>query len=191
MNCNVPELWSEHQNALRFFIQKRVSDTQDVEDIHQEVLLKVYDFCMHKQGVRNVRSWLFQIASNTIADHYRKQSKKTGIQENHEWTEFDKEPTAYDEADAFVLPLLNFLPEKYAVPVKLADIEGKKQQEIASLLNLSLPAVKSRVQRGRQLLMQEIYTCCHIETDANGTLLSFQIKDSCAPLQKLLKTELK
>jgi RNA polymerase sigma-70 factor (ECF subfamily) len=35
------------------------------------------------------------------------------------------------------------------------------------------------------LLKEELITCCHLETDAGGNLISFAIKDSCEPLQKL------
>src|SRR5690606_39628458 len=75
MNCDVPDLWLEHQQELKNFIFKRVKDRDLANDISQEVLLKVYNFCRSKSGVKNVRSWLFQIAQNTIIDHYRKQSK--------------------------------------------------------------------------------------------------------------------
>ena len=74
-NCDVPALWQEHKNELRSFILKRVKDQDLTNDILQDVLMKVYNFCMSKSGVRNIRSWLFQIAQNTITDHYRNQSK--------------------------------------------------------------------------------------------------------------------
>lgn len=74
MNCDVPALWLEHKEALYYFILKRVPDESTAKDISQDVLLKVYNFCCCKSGVRNVRSWLFQIAHNTIADYYQKTS---------------------------------------------------------------------------------------------------------------------
>ena len=58
-NCDVPALWLEHKTALKGYIYKRVADEDLVNDILQEVLLKVYNFCLSKSGVRNVRSWLF------------------------------------------------------------------------------------------------------------------------------------
>ena len=186
LNCDVPNLWQEHQKELKNFIFKRVRDRDLTNDISQEVLLKVYNFCKAKSGVKNVRSWLFQIAQNTIIDHHRRQSKISyknipdKIQED--------ENLAFQEAGKYIIPMLEFLPEAYAVPLKLADIDGMRQAEIANKLNLSLPATKSRIQRARQLLMEEFITCCHFEKDANGNLISFEIKDSCTPLQKI-KTE--
>ena len=83
--------------------------------------------------------------------------------------------------------MLDFLPKKYAVPLKMADIEGLKQADIAQKLNMNLSATKTRIQRARQLLKSEFGTCCHFETDKKGIIISFDIKDSCEPLQKVKK----
>jgi RNA polymerase sigma-70 factor, ECF subfamily len=85
------------------------------------------------------------------------------------------------------LPMIQFLPEEYATPLKMADIDGLKQAVIAEKLGLSLTATKSRIQRARQLLKSEFITCCHFETDKNGQLISFEVKDNCAPLQAIIK----
>ena len=186
MNCDVPELWQEHKNELRNFILKRVKDQDLTNDVLQDVLMKVYNFCMSKSGVKNIRSWLFQIAQNTITDHYRKQSKFTEIYNLKEIDDEDQN-FAFNEATNYILPMINFLPNEYAIPLKLADIDNIKQAEIAKKLNLSLAATKSRIQRARQLLKAEFITCCHLETDKQGKLISFKIKDSCEPLQKVQK----
>ncbi len=185
MNCDVPNLWQEHQKELKNFIYKRVKDREVTNDISQEVLLKIYNFCQRKSGIRNVRSWLFQIAQNTITDHFRKQAKFTDKEIPEKAVE--DENLAFNDAVRYIIPMLEFLPEAYAVPLKLSDIDGMKQADIAKKLGLGLPATKSRIQRARQLLMEEFITCCHFEKDPTGNLLSFEIKDSCVPLQKIKK----
>lgn len=185
-NCDVPVLWQEHKNELRNFILKRVKGQDLTNDILQDVLMKVYKFCISKSGVRNIRSWLFQIAQNTITDHYRKQSKFTDL-DNLIEIENEDHNIAFSEATNYILPMLDFLPKEYAVALKLADIDNMKQADIAQKLNLGLPATKSRIQRARKLLKAEFITCCHFETDTQGNLISFVIKDSCEPLQKIKK----
>lgn len=183
-NCDVPSLWIEHKNELRNFIYKRVKDEDLTNDILQEVLIKVYNFCISKSGVKNIRSWLFQIAQNTIIDNYRRQSKF--IQQEAEFDLADEdENMAFKDAVNYILPMLDFLPEKYAEPLKLADIDGLKQADIAQKIGLNLSATKSRIQRARQLLKEEFVTCCFFETDKQGNIISFEIKDSCKPLQKI------
>ena len=185
-NCDVPALWQEHKNELRNFILKRVREVDLTNDILQDVLMKVYNFCISKSGVRNIRSWLYQIAQNTITDHYRKQSKTTNL-DNLTEIEYEDQNIAFSEATNYILPMLEFLPKEYAVPLKFADLDNIKQADIAKKLNLSLSATKSRIQRARQLLKAEFITCCHFKTDKQGNLISFEIKDSCEPLQKVKK----
>jgi RNA polymerase sigma-70 factor, ECF subfamily len=185
-NCDVPSLWLEHKNELRNFIFKRVRDKDLTDDILQEVLLKVYSFCISKSGVKNIRSWLFQIAQNSIIDHHRKQSKFSNQEELPE-IGIEDENLAFKEALEYISPMLDFLPEKYSTPLKLADIEGLKQAEIAKRLNLTLSATKARIQRARLLLKEEFITCCHFETDSQGEIISFEIKESCKPLQQVKK----
>lgn len=184
--CNVPALWLEHKAALYSFIIKRVKDADLAADILQDVLMKVYQFCLSKSGVANVKSWLFQIANNTIADHYRK-SSRFATEDDLPQVEAESDNDAFKDALNYIGPMLSFLPPEYAEPLKLADIDGVKQAEIASRLGLSLSATKSRIQRARQLLKAEFITCCHFETDATGNIMSFSIKESCAPLQKVKK----
>lgn len=183
--CDVPSLWIEHKEALRNYILKRIKDQDTANDILQEVLLKVYGFCLSKSGVTNLRSWLFQIAHNTIVDHFRKTKKYTD-KEVPEISE-EEENMAFKDAVEFIEPMLGFLPAEYAIPLRMADLEGIKQAEIAKKLNLTLPATKSRIQRGRQLLKAEFITCCHFQTDVAGSLTSFSIKNSCTPLQEYLR----
>jgi RNA polymerase sigma-70 factor (ECF subfamily) len=185
-NCDVPALWQEHKNELRNFILKRVKEQDLANDILQDVLMKVYNFCISKSGVKNIRSWLFQIAQNTITDHYRKHSKFINL-DNLTEIENEDPNIAFSEAANYILPMLNFLPKEYSVLLKYADIDNMKQADIAQKLNLSLPATKSRIQRARQLLKAEFITCCHFKTDKLGNLISFEIKDNCEPLQKVKK----
>lgn len=126
LNCDVPSLWLEHKKALRNFILKRVKDESLSDDILQDVLIKVYNFCLSKSGVKNIRSWLFQIAQNTIIDHYRKQARFP-IEGNVPDVIEEDENLAFKDALNYIKPILSFLPKEYAEPLMLADIENLKQ----------------------------------------------------------------
>ena len=51
---------------------------------------------------------------------------------------------------------INELPEKYKVVFQLKDVEGMSNQEVADILGLSLPAVKSRALRARLFLKDKL-----------------------------------
>ena len=183
MNCDVPALWLEHKEALYYFILKRVPDESTAKDISQDVLLKVYNFCCCKSGVRNVRSWLFQIAHNTIADHYRKNKRNISTDIFRDEIQ-ETEASAYKDAAEFILPMVNLLPESYAVPLRMSDVDGVKLNEVATELDLSLSAVKQRVSRGRKMLKGLFTECCLMELDDQGRLVSFDIRPDCVALQR-------
>lgn len=183
MNCDVPALWQEHKEALYYFILKRVHDEPTAKDISQEVLIKVYNFCSCKSGIRNVRSWLFQIAQNAIVDHYRKYKRNVTTDTFHDAEEVD-EATAFKDAAEFILPMINLLPEDYAAPLRMSDVDGTKLKDIATELNLGLSAVKQRVSRGRKMLKDVFTECCLMELDEQGRLVSFDIRPDCGALQR-------
>ncbi|WP_299465288.1 sigma-70 family RNA polymerase sigma factor [uncultured Microscilla sp.] len=178
------DIWAEYKEGLRNYILKKVKDSDTANELSHEVLMKVYSACCSGNQIRNVRSWLYQIAHNTSIDYLRKQQKTSApLPELAD----HPEDNTYQEAIELVTPLLMLLPPKYALPLKLADIDGAKQATIAQQLGLSLTATKSRIQRARKLLKELIMECCHIETDHQGNLMAFGVKNTCAPLQAYLK----
>ncbi len=190
MNCDVPQLWLEHKQLLHGYIRKRVSDEDDAKDIQEEVLMKVYSFCASKSGVKNLKSWLYQIAQNTIVDYYRRKSKTLALNESFDIEEVNSSSIP-SEAAYFIIPLINLLPKEYAEPLLLSDIEGVKQQEIAQRLKLGLSATKSRIQRGREKLRDLFLECCSVEFNEQGEIIYFDVKPHCEPLQAYKEENLK
>lgn len=177
-------LWLDYKNAIKFYILKKVKDEDVANELSHEVLMKVYNSCCSNYEIKNVRSWMFQIAHNTTIDYLKKQHKFT----NDVPEVFEKdESNSYKEAEELLKPLIGLLPEKYAIPLQLGDIKELKQAEVAKKLNLSLTATKSRIQRARKLLKEAIIDCSNFETDDKGNLLSLELKQNCEPLQKQLK----
>lgn len=180
--------WDSYKDALRNYILKLVKDADTANELSHEVLMKVYGSCCSGRTIKNIRSWLFQIAYNTCMDHFNKSGRTSELKGD---VVEDEENPVYREASEFVKPLLKLLPKKYAEPLELADIEGLKQQEVAEQLGLSLTAAKTRVQRGRKLLKEEIMNCFHVEVDQNGQLTAFDLKGSCRALQENVKNRSK
>lgn len=172
--------WDGYKDALRNYIYKIVKDGDTANELSHEVLMKVYSSCCSGRPIRNIRSWLFQIAYNTCMDHFKKSGRTSELKSD---IVEDEENLVYREAAEFIAPLLQLLPKKYAEPLQLSDIGGMKQQEVAEKLGLSHTAVKTRIHRGRKLLKDQITECFHVEVDQSGQLTAFQVKGSCAALQ--------
>ncbi|MDX5481444.1 MAG: sigma-70 family RNA polymerase sigma factor [Hymenobacteraceae bacterium] len=181
--CDVPAFWLEYKDMVRDYILKQVKNEALAQDLTQEVLLKVYRFCHTRSGVKNKRSWLFEISRNTIVDHYRRESK-TESYETLTDTHAPSECTdVYESMSDYIRPLLCCLPEMYARPLQL-DMDGVDQKEIARRLDLELPTAKSRVQRSRKKIKDLLHECLHLELDASGRLTGFAPKPDCVALQE-------
>ena len=159
-------VWQEHKSRLRGYIAKRVPDKDVVDDILQDVYLKAHTNLSRVKSKGSVTSWLFRIASNTIADHYRSQKP---------WDELPDELAASAPEDDYVSelatclqPLIAELPEIYQSALMLSEIEGLPQKMVADHLGITLSGAKSRVQRGREKLRGRLLECCDIEIGRNG-----------------------
>ena len=73
--------------------------------------------------------------------------------------------------------MIEQLPEPYREAMRLADLEGISQQEVAARAGISLSGAKSRVQRARQQLREMIEDCCKIKKDGRGTPIDYQRTD--------------
>jgi len=180
----ISSLWLEYKNGLKYYILKKVKNKDVANDLSHEVLMKIYNSCCSTIKIKNVRSWMFQIAHNTTVDYLKKQHNFTNIiPESYD----NDEHTVIQEADKILKPLMKLLPDKYAIPLQLSDIEELKQKEVAQKLNLSLTATKSRIQRARILLKEKIIECSNLEKDEKGNLISLELKSVCKPVQKTLR----
>lgn len=177
------ELWKNYKDAMQAYVLKKTKDPELTKDLTHDILLKIHKSCCSKNEIQNVRSWLFQITYNTMIDHFNIQKKiKQSKVSNPEPVMDD----IYQELAEFIEPLINLLPEKYGIPLRMSDIEGIKQQDIADKLQQSLTATKSQIQRGRKLLKVEIHSCFHIKESKTAGLFDFDVKESCSTLQKII-----
>ncbi|MEM1324463.1 MAG: sigma-70 family RNA polymerase sigma factor [Bacteroidota bacterium] len=177
------DIWKEHAPAVRAYLQKRTKDSVLTDDLTQEVAIRVYNACCCGKEIKNVRAWLFQIAYHALVDHY----KQTERARRCTPPPTSSTQNVYQDLSPFLQPLIEFLPSKYALPLHLADIEGKKQSCIATQLGLSLTATKSRIQRARKLLKAQINTCFYIKERKSSGLVYFELKASCQPLQRIAR----
>jgi RNA polymerase sigma-70 factor, ECF subfamily len=182
-DCNIFEIWEEYKSSLLGYIKKRVTNDDDAKDILQDVLLKSYQYCSNGKTVIYLKSWLYKITQNTIIDFHKKNNKT--ISSTIEITEANSELSIIGEASDYIKTLLKLLPNEYATPLFMSDIEGVDQRVIAANLGLTLSNTKSRIQRARVKLKEKFLECCIVSFDESGEMVSFDIKPDCT----FLKTE--
>ena len=163
----VGDLWSEYRFRLRGYIAKRVRESDAVDDILQEVFLKVHESLQTLKSRGSIAAWLYRIAANAIVDHYRSRRPWEALPVDLTAPKPERNYVA-GLATACLRPLIAEMPEIYRTALVLSEIEGLPQKEVARRLNLSLSGTKSRIQRGREDLRRRLLDCCDIETGRSG-----------------------
>lgn len=172
MNYKTKQIWDSFSGRLSRFISLRVSNKTDAEDIFQEVFLKIHANLNDLEDDYKLPAWIFAITRNTITDYYRKNSinKETELSDSLNLHDFEKGDD-FKQVKYCLNSFRNLLPEKYRKVIELSDFEGIKQKEIAKRLGISLPAVKSRVRRGRKMIKENFTLCCKFEFDNKGKFI--------------------
>jgi RNA polymerase sigma-70 factor, ECF subfamily len=169
-------IWNGDARQLRFFIYRRIPNPAVVDDLVQDVFLKVQSKVDTVKDETRLQSWLYQITRNVIIDHFRGQKPEEELPETLDLPEAEPSRLLEELAEC-VRPMMDVLPEEYRLLLVLSDLEGVPQKEVTERLGLSLSATKSRVQRGRERLKGVFTQCCHFELDHRGSVMGYQVRD--------------
>ncbi len=162
--------------SLKKFIRPHVRNAHDVDDILQNVLLKVM-----KNGddipAGSFLPWLQTVCRTTSIDFYRKNKMKfsdlDGVEEKLASVEESISPLQLAEC---IRPLLEKLKREDSKILEAVEFEGVSQNDLAEKLEMNYSALKSKVQRARQKLKEEILECCSVELDRRNTLINYAKK---------------
>jgi RNA polymerase sigma-70 factor, ECF subfamily len=162
--------WSAFLEQLKRFVAARVHSPSDVDDLVQLILERAVTKAAGAE-LESVAGWLFGIARNAVADHYRQQAR--ALVSAAEDLERVSSPLGDSEEEraaviACMEPLLETLAQDAAQLLRWADMEGRSMKSIADQLGIGLSAAKSRVQRARKDFVQATSDCCAITIDARG-----------------------
>jgi RNA polymerase sigma-70 factor (ECF subfamily) len=171
-------IWSQLSADLRRFIRRRVSDDHLADDLLQETFVRIHRHIDSLADADRLAAWVYQIARNVIHDHYRRSAQGTvslGHADPVEERE-DRGSQLCGRSAEWFNELIVQLPEHYREAVRLAEIDGLTQQEVADRLGLTHSGAKSRIQRGRMMLKEVLEQCCRFEFDRRGILIDVDPK---------------
>jgi RNA polymerase sigma-70 factor, ECF subfamily len=172
--------WDELRAPLLAFIARRAPDRDTAEDILQDVLLRIHRHAGELEHSSAVRAWIFQIARNAIADHYRRAAVRREQPAGVDLARLEPAPVPQpapvelgSELAACLRPLVQRLAEPYREALVLTELDGLTQADAATRLGLSTSGIKSRVQRGRGQLRDLLVGCCEIELDRRNRVTGY------------------
>ncbi|MBV8063348.1 MAG: sigma-70 family RNA polymerase sigma factor [Nevskia sp.] len=154
------ELVADLRPELHRYCARMTGSTADGEDIVQETLARAYYLLPEMNEMPQFRPWLFRIAHNRALDHLRRYEARMNesLDETHD-SAVDPSPDpgeALAREQALRLAVSRFveLAPAQRSCVILKDVLGHSLEEIGSLLELSVPAVKAALHRGRLRLRE-------------------------------------
>jgi RNA polymerase sigma-70 factor (ECF subfamily) len=158
------ELLTREEGALRRVIQRYVRDAATVDDLFQEVSLKVLRRVDTVRDPLAVRGWLFQLARNACLDYLRREDRRhqeavEDLSERSAGGDLGRNPGEQFLSQERLLAVrraLDQLPESQREVIRLRVEEGLDHVAIASRLGISRQAVEVRLCRGRAALKSRL-----------------------------------
>ena len=179
MTAASEQLWETFNRPLYQFIQRRVSDPHSAEDILQDVFLKIHTHIDTLRTQERVTSWIYQITRNAIADYYRAQRPTAELAETIPVAEELVDDDAVRELSPCVAAMVEALPSPYREALRLTEYQGLSQKAMSERLGISFSGAKSRVQRARAKIKEQLLNCCHFQFDHAGRIIDYQSRRAC------------
>jgi RNA polymerase sigma-70 factor (ECF subfamily) len=143
---------------------------EDAEDVVQDAFLKAYSNLGQFQGQSKFYTWLVRIAVNEALMRLRRRRPERMVsldedvkteddsvpREVADWSPNPEQLYGQGELKEILTKTIQGLPASFRTVFVLRDVEGLSTEETADALNLSIPAVKSRLLRARLQLRERL-----------------------------------
>ncbi|MDA3814778.1 MAG: sigma-70 family RNA polymerase sigma factor [Patescibacteria group bacterium] len=158
------ELVLRYQNRLFYYI-KRISyfNEEDIEDIIQEVFIKVYRGLNSFDGDLTFSTWIYQISRNATIDAIRKKQvrpQSARMEEDDMIKIFKSNIDIKNEFEikehlSKIKDIMRKLPYKYKEVMVLRFLEERTYEEIMDIVQKPKGTVAALIARGRKMLIKE------------------------------------
>jgi RNA polymerase sigma-70 factor (ECF subfamily) len=166
------EIVHRYRNQIINFIYRMLNDYDKATDLSQETFLRIYTSASKYQATYSFSTYIYRIAANLAISELRQRKRRRWVSfllpfrnqddDGDQEMEFpDQAPLADEmmidaERRKALSSAIQSLPEKYRLTLVLRDVEGLTYEEITEITNLSEGTVKSRINRGRNLLREKL-----------------------------------
>jgi RNA polymerase sigma-70 factor, ECF subfamily len=161
------QLVKKYEQTVYNFAFKICRNKERAENTMQETFLSMVKSLKQFSGKSKLSTWLYTIVSNHCLMLARSQKKydytslenEDGLIDDRNIVDWKYSPdklTENSELKDVLDNAIQKLPHEYRVVFLLRDVEGLSTQETSEIVNLSVPAIKSRLHRARAFLRNEL-----------------------------------
>jgi RNA polymerase sigma-70 factor (ECF subfamily) len=157
------QIMGKYKGIVIGITRRYFNDRSRAEDIAQEVFLRIYLSKNKYKPKSKLSTWIFRITANLCLNDIRSRKREEGNLDliNDNTSSTDRELDIIDklekeELNETVRSALLSLPERQRLAVLLSKYDGLSYQEISKILNCSISAVDSILQRAKQTLKKQL-----------------------------------
>ena len=154
-------LFEKHNKNLYNFFRRQTGDSQESEDLVQEVFFRMLKYRHTYRDEGDFMVWMFSIAHNARNDYYKKHSYQTiPIDEAEEMVSNDPSPDTITEKKSeikFLQQALNALPLNKKELILMSRFQNLGYREIGTILGCTEGTVKVRMYRAMKELTEKYF----------------------------------
>jgi RNA polymerase sigma-70 factor (ECF subfamily) len=166
------ELFHRYQRQLQLHCYRMLGSYEDSEDLVQETYLRAWRKRSTYEGRSSLRAWLYGIATNACLDALRRRPRRPSADGEVLWLQpypdrlledvaaADDEPeeavVSKETVELAYLAAIQHLPPRQRAALILRDVIGWSSKETAAVLETSVPAANSALQRARATLKERL-----------------------------------
>jgi len=173
--------WRDIEARLRPYVARRVPSASEADDVIQEILVRIYRGLGSLHDGERFGGWVYRIAERAIIDAARTRARMPVADGQSNGSDLeakiDEAPDLQLELGECIALFVARLPSPYREAITLTELQGLTHKDAASMLGVSLPAMKSRVQRSRERIREMFEACCEISLDCRGRVVGCEARD--------------
>ena len=163
------ELITRYETKVFNLAMRLTRSEDDAEEILQDVFVTLYRKLASFEGKSAFSSWLYRITANASFMKLRKRKSRAMVSledfqpysrmaqtMDHDYrSRTDSRVMSYELRENLE-QAIEKLPEDYRAVFLLRDVDGLSNKEVADIMGISIPAVKSRLHRSRMMLRRRL-----------------------------------
>jgi len=170
-------LVNRYQQRVANVIAKFIKDRDEIQDVAQEVFIKVFRALPKFRGDSSFYTWIYRIAVNTSKNHLVSKSRRIqntqlefeeaeSFSNNEDQRNLDTPDAVYarGELEKTMAKAIDSLPEELKSAIVLREVDGLSYEEIAARMDCPIGTVRSRIFRARDAIDQALRPLLEIDS---------------------------
>ena len=154
------EIVTKYKKLVYSVVYKMISDREEVNDVSQEVFIRLYKSLEKYNPEYKMSTWIVKITSNLCLDTLRKKKQDTVTLDDAIGVSSDvdtpEDTLIKNQRTELINNAINELPEKYKVLIVLFHNNGMSYEEMTKVLNEPMSIIKNRLYRARLMLKEKL-----------------------------------